>query len=183
MSSMNAFDARQVLGVAPGAEPAEVTRAYRRAAMDRHPDTGTGDGWDELQEAYAVLVAEGAAEPEQMAVPVETGRRAWQDGPGVWLRPLLLRVVVGALLLAGPAWYLLAGPAASIGVPWQVRAGLLSYGVVWWLIALVQVFRRPTFREARWSIVPVPLDAEARRKLLDRITRRPAKKEQLPDDF
>lgn len=167
MSRMQERDAWRVLDLEPGTDPETVARAYRREAARRHPDTGGDrDGWDELQEAYATLVAAGDAGVEEVLTtelgPARRSRRQW-------LVPLVVRVVLGAVLLALPAWYLLGGPAANVGVPWQVRVGLLSYGVVWWVIAVAAVFRRPRLHEVRWSIVPVPMDEGAREKLADRL--------------
>lgn len=165
MKGMQERDAWRVLDLEPGTDPDEVARAYRRAAAQRHPDTGGDrDGWDELQEAYATLVAGGQAGVEELLTTTTPAPRLRS-----WLLPLLVRVLVGALILALPAWYLMLGPAAAVGVPWQVRAGLLAYGVVWWLIAIAAVFRRPRLHEVRWSVVPVPLDDEARERLADRL--------------
>lgn len=174
MSGMQERDAWRVLDLEPGTDPDEVARAYRRAAARKHPDTGGERAeWDELQEAYATLVAGGQAGVEEVLTTTVPDRRVRS-----WLVPLLIRFGLGAVLLAGPAWYLLAGPAASIGVPWQVRAGLLAYGVGWWVIALVAAFRRPRFHEVRWSLVPVPLDDEARERLVDRLAGlRPGRRE------
>ena len=45
-----------VLGVDVGADLCEVNRAYRRRALDLHPDKGGGVGaFEELQEAHGVL--------------------------------------------------------------------------------------------------------------------------------
>jgi len=59
-------DHHSILGVAPGASPADVKRAYRRLAMRWHPDRNADPAATEhfkrIREAYDQLVAVGAPE-------------------------------------------------------------------------------------------------------------------------
>jgi DnaJ-class molecular chaperone len=59
--SWSSKDYYQVLGVAPGSTEEEIRRAYRRLALQHHPDRNPGDRqaaerFKEISEAYAVLV-------------------------------------------------------------------------------------------------------------------------------
>jgi hypothetical protein len=63
-------DPHRVLGVTPGAEPAEIRRAYRALAKTVHPDVEGGDAarFAALQEAYETLLA-----PDVPTAPVDDG--------------------------------------------------------------------------------------------------------------
>lgn len=71
-----------VLGVAEGAGPDELKRAYRRAARDSHPDTHPGDEaaaerFRLAAEAYHVLSDPGRVERYQAAPSHEAFRLSW----------------------------------------------------------------------------------------------------------
>lgn len=55
---MQREEARRLLGLAPGASPAEVERAFRRRAKAAHPDRGGDpDAFRELLAARAALIS------------------------------------------------------------------------------------------------------------------------------
>ncbi|HSN63040.1 MAG TPA: J domain-containing protein, partial [Azonexus sp.] len=60
------MDPHSVLGVPPGAEPAELKNAYRRLAMQWHPDRNTDplatERFKAIRAAYEQLVAVDAPE-------------------------------------------------------------------------------------------------------------------------
>jgi hypothetical protein len=70
----------RVLGIGPGASPAEVTRAYRQQARAWHPDARPGDPdaaakFRELTAAYEIL--SGLAPP----APSASRPPSWADPP------------------------------------------------------------------------------------------------------
>lgn len=68
---MDRSEAARELGVPPGAAPALVEKAFRRAARSRHPDVG-GDAvaFRRATEARAVLLRPRNAEPMEQLVQV-----------------------------------------------------------------------------------------------------------------
>jgi len=75
------FDPYQVLGISPGASPAEIREAYHRVAKKYHPDRG-GDDWAfrVVLRAYETLTDERdspteiISEAESVRVPAQPGR-------------------------------------------------------------------------------------------------------------
>ncbi|MGB8249945.1 MAG: J domain-containing protein [Azonexus sp.] len=69
------MDPHSVLGVPPGAEPAELKNAYRRLAMQWHPDRNTDplatERFKAIRAAYEQLVAVDAPEGAKSAAPVD----------------------------------------------------------------------------------------------------------------
>jgi molecular chaperone DnaJ len=67
------MDPHSVLGVPPGAEPAELKNAYRRLAMQWHPDRNTDplatERFKAIRAAYEQLVAVDAPEEAKSAAP------------------------------------------------------------------------------------------------------------------
>lgn len=75
------FDAYRVLGLEPGAGPAEIRAAFRRRVQERHPDTApsqtTPASVQEVVEAYRILMdpASRARYEAERARPGPGGRR------------------------------------------------------------------------------------------------------------
>jgi molecular chaperone DnaJ len=75
-------DYYEILGLGRDADLAAIKKAYRRAAVENHPDRNPGDSsseerFKEAAEAYAVL-----SNPEKRAVYDRFGRRGLQGQPG-----------------------------------------------------------------------------------------------------
>jgi hypothetical protein len=81
---MNEISAAELLGVQPGASPAEVTAAYRRYARRHHPDMG-GDAadLDRAARARAVLLAD--------PISRSTRTRTYHRRPPWWHRLIFWR--------------------------------------------------------------------------------------------
>lgn len=108
-----AREARAVLGVSPGADSAQIVRAYRRRARAVHPDVSTeldaGEQFSALRAAYQLLL-ETAREPGPLLAGDDQGPTVNQDqrrqrvpapGPvGGWPAGWVGRDV--AWLVAGP---------------------------------------------------------------------------------
>jgi hypothetical protein len=105
-------EAREMLGVSPRADSAEIARAYRRRARDVHPDVSTdedaGAQFSALLAAYQLLLA---TPPEPPVAPGEDdqgqvvgrGRRPHVPAPdlvGGWTAERAYRGV--GWLVAGP---------------------------------------------------------------------------------
>jgi DnaJ-class molecular chaperone len=67
-------EAYRLLGVAPGATPAEVRAAFRRRVMEQHPDTSAGGDDDssvqDLVDAYRLLATPGGGNVEGARIRV-----------------------------------------------------------------------------------------------------------------
>jgi molecular chaperone DnaJ len=76
------MDPHSVLGVPPGAEPAELKNAYRRLAMQWHPDRNTDplatERFKAIRAAYEQLVAVDGPEEAKTAAPADE-----EDGEAV----------------------------------------------------------------------------------------------------
>ncbi|MBI4423615.1 MAG: J domain-containing protein [Elusimicrobia bacterium] len=79
---MTLEEAYRALGLTPPATAEEVKRAYRRRALESHPDRYTDEGdkafhqrrFMEARDAYARLRSEGFPDlPEESAAPVDLG--------------------------------------------------------------------------------------------------------------
>src|SRR5450432_4294622 len=75
-------DYYEVLGVARGADAGELKRAYRKLAMELHPDKNPGNheseaGFKEASEAYQVL-----SDPEKRQMYDRFGHQAPRMGQG-----------------------------------------------------------------------------------------------------
>lgn len=72
MQSMNS-DPHEILGVSPGATPAELKRAYRRLAMRWHPDRSdhpqATERFKQINAAYEQLLAVDAEDDEEAEAP------------------------------------------------------------------------------------------------------------------
>lgn len=72
MQSMNS-DPHEILGVSPGAAPAELKRAYRRLAMRWHPDRSdhpqATERFKQINAAYEQLLAVDAEDDEEAEAP------------------------------------------------------------------------------------------------------------------
>jgi hypothetical protein len=95
---MQRDQARRLLGVAPGASPAEVDRAFRRRARAAHPDHGgDADAFRKLVVARSLLTsvhrppdggyAAGAGTPRSRLVVRRTGARHVLRALRIRLRP------------------------------------------------------------------------------------------------
>ena len=90
MPSMDVQEARAELDIGPGATRKEIKAAYRRLALEHHPDKGSGDGGRRFQavsEAYGILkdggeAAEGAAPSRPRGQPQQYRRRREPGGSG-----------------------------------------------------------------------------------------------------
>jgi molecular chaperone DnaJ len=79
---MSKRDYYEVLGVARGASEAEMKSAFRKLAMQHHPDKNPGDAqaelkFKELNEAYQIL-----SDPDRRAQYDRFGHQAFQNGGG-----------------------------------------------------------------------------------------------------
>ncbi len=95
-------DPYAILGVDPGAAPAELTAAYREQAKRWHPDRN-GDEESarrmaEVNAAYDLLRAGGFSAPPPSAKPDRGSAPAAVRGRGGWLAPAI-RVALGRELL------------------------------------------------------------------------------------
>ena len=87
---MDVQEARAELDIGPGATRKEIKAAYRRLALEHHPDKGSGDGGRRFQavsEAYGILkdggeAAEGAAPSRPREQPQQYRRRREPGGSG-----------------------------------------------------------------------------------------------------
>jgi DnaJ-class molecular chaperone len=78
---VNRREALRILGIAPNATDAEVRGAFRRKALEHHPDTAVRGSDDsavrELIDAYHVLI-----DPESRIAPAVAGMRRSEPGSG-----------------------------------------------------------------------------------------------------
>src|SRR3954454_7656436 len=75
-------DYYEVLGVTRGTQPEEIKKAYRKLAVQFHPDKNPGDKkaeerFKELSEAYEVL-----SDPQKRQMYEQFGHAANAGGPG-----------------------------------------------------------------------------------------------------
>ncbi|OGR58635.1 MAG: hypothetical protein A2X36_00585 [Elusimicrobia bacterium GWA2_69_24] len=139
---MTTEQAYSILGVAPGVSPKDVQLAYRRRALECHPDRARGAEetahytrlFMEIRDAYAHLRASGFPVPEPQEVvkdppQVRTASRSFAPKEGeaeeVGLSEKLglgLHLSVETVIL----WGVLI-PAGAAGLVWFLR---------WWLASL-----------------------------------------------
>jgi len=90
-----------ILGVDPGADPADVERAYKRLIKQHHPDREGGDARRaaEINRAYREL--RGPFPPHDMALFADS---AHEPGGNAWVRAAMALIVALAtlLLVTGP---------------------------------------------------------------------------------
>lgn len=102
---MEGVDPHAVLGLAPGASPDEVQRAYRELAKRFHPDRageGAGELMISINAAYDLLrdqLSEDAALPSgPQAAASSNGAAPARPVAGAWLPPRVRRVLARELL-------------------------------------------------------------------------------------
>jgi len=142
-ATISAMDPFAVLGVKPGAAPADVTAAYRRLAKRWHPDRAAGADASarmaQINAAYDLVRSGAWQRPDgPLSPPVaatapspEGGRRA---AAGAWLAPALRRALGRELLVAledGEAVALVT-PAATWASPRTLLA-LTDRRLLWLL--------------------------------------------------
>jgi len=96
-------DPYAILGVDPGAAPAELTAAYREQAKRWHPDRNEDVESErrmaQVNAAYDLLRAGGLTPPQPSARPEREGARG-VPGRGAWLAPAIRRALGRELLEA-----------------------------------------------------------------------------------
>ena len=97
-------DPHAILGVDPGAGPAQLTAAYREQAKRWHPDRNGGAESErrmaEVNAAYDLLRAGGFSAPPRSAQPERGSPPAAVRGRGAWLAPAVRRALGRELLEA-----------------------------------------------------------------------------------
>ena len=97
-------DPYAILGVDPGAPPAQLTAAYREQAKRWHPDRNADAAsvkrMAEVNAAYDLLRAGGFSAPPRSAKPERGKTPAPPRGRGAWLAPAIRRALGRELLEA-----------------------------------------------------------------------------------
>ena len=77
---MRIADACRILGVAEGAGMDEIRSAYRRRALETHPDRGgSAEDFIKVQAAYEMLCALGGVQPSASEIPIPDDLRRLID--------------------------------------------------------------------------------------------------------
>ena len=141
MTQMPAADPWRILGIARGADPADIRAAYRRLALVHHPDHGgSARHMAAINRAYAALRS------ARSTSPASTARGGWSSATsahGPASRPAAVRRRPGIWECRAGQWLLVLITLCALGTLWATRqaGALLLVGALSVLVAIAD--RRP----------------------------------------
>lgn len=118
-------DYYEILGVSKSANPEELKRAYRKSALEYHPDrnksAGASEKFKEINEAYEIL-----SNPEKKAAYDQFGHAAFEPGGGGAGGPFAGGFGQGRTYRQGPFTYTYYTSGEGGGTPFEFDFGGFS---------------------------------------------------------